>query len=404
MVLDRDKLKKLLKEKGVKDLDDFNAFMREVSKDVIETLLEEELTDHLEFEKYDQKAKVIDNSRNGYTPKTVKSKFGEIGLDVPRDQRSEFEPQIVKKRKKDISGLEEKIISMYAKGMTTRDIQAHIKDLYSYEISPDTVSAITDKVVDKAREWQSRPVEPIYAVVYMDAVFLKMRTEGHVRNVAVYTIIGINLDGQKECLGMWVCETESAKYWLSVLNELKNRGLEDVLIFSVDNLKGISEAIEAVFPQAEVQKCIIHQIRNSLRYVSWKERKAMAKDLRFIYEAATEEEGASALEQFSEKWDKRYPHVSVSWKKNWAEIATFFKYPPEVRKLIYTTNPIESLHRQIKKVAKNKSSFPNEQALIKLVYLAVAEAARKWTMRHRDWAMIYSQLMIFFEERLGKYV
>jgi putative transposase len=249
MVLDRDKLKKLLKEKGVKDLDDFNAFMREVSKDVVETLLEEELTDHLGFEKHDQKAKVIDNSRNGYTPKTVKSKFGEIGLDVPRDRRSEFEPQIVKKRKKDISGLEEKIISMYARGMTTRDIQAHIKDLYSYEISPDTVSAITDKVVDRAREWQSRPVEPIYAVVYMDAVFLKMRTEGHVRNVAVYTIIGINLDGQKECLGMWVCETESAKYWLSVLNELKNRGLEDVLIFSVDNLKGISEAIEAASPR-----------------------------------------------------------------------------------------------------------------------------------------------------------
>jgi putative transposase len=404
MVLDRDKLKKLLKEKGVKDLEDFNAFMRDVSKDVIETLLEGELTDHLGFEKYDQKAKTIDNSRNGYTPKTVKSKFGEIGLDVPRDRKSEFEPQLVKKRKKDISGLDEKIISMYAKGMTTRDIQSHIKDLYNYEISPDTVSAITDKIIDRAREWQSRPLEPIYAVVYMDAVFMKMRTEGHVRNVAVYTIIGINLDGKKECLGMWVCETESAKYWLSVLNELKNRGLEDVLIFSVDNLKGISEAIEAVFPQSEVQKCIIHQIRNSLRYVSWKERKAMAKDLRLIYEAATEQEGLAALDQFSEKWDKRYPHVSASWKKNWGEIATFYKYPPEIRTLIYTTNPIESLHRQIKKVAKNKSSFPNEQALTKLVYLAVMEAAKKWTMRHRDWAMIYSQLMIFFEDRLGKYV
>ena len=322
MVLDRSKLKKLLKEKGVKDLDDFNAFMREVSKDVVETLLEEELTDHLGFEKHDQKAKVSDNFRNGYTPKTVKSKFGEIGLDVPRDRKSEFEPQIVKKRKKDISGLEEKIISMYAKGMTTRDIQAHIKDLYSYEISPDTVSAITDKVVDRAREWQNRRLEPIYAVVYMDAVFLKMRTEGHVRNVALYNIIGINLDGQKECLGMWVCETESAKYWLSVLNELKNRGV----------------------------------------------------------------------------------HVSVSWKKNWGEIATFFKYPPEIRTMIYTTNPIESLHRQIKKVAKNKASFPNEQALIKLVYLAVEGAAKKWTMRHRAWPMIYSQLMIFFEDRLGKYV
>ncbi len=403
MVLDGNKLKKLLKEKGVKDLDDFNAFMREVSKEVVETLIEEELTDHLGFEKYDQKAKTIDNSRNGYTPKTVKSKFGEIGLDVPRDRKSEFEPQIVRKRKKDISGLEDKIISMYAKGMTTRDIQAYIKDLYSYEISPETVSAITDKVVDRAREWQNRPLEPIYAVIYMDAVFLKMRTEGHVRNVAVYTIIGINMDGKKECLGMWVCETESAKYWLSVLNELKNRGVEDVLIFSVDNLKGISEAIEAVFPQAEVQKRIIHQIRNSPRYVSWKERKAMAKDLRSIYEATTEEEGSAALEEFAEKWDKRYPHVSTSWVKNWGKISTFFKYPPEIRTLIYTTNPIESLHRQIKKVSKNKSSFPNEQALVKLVYLAVEEGAKKWTMRHRDWAMIYSQLMIFFAERLAKY-
>jgi putative transposase len=404
MVLDRSKLKKILKEKGVKNLDDFNAFMKDVSKDVVETLLEGELTDHLGFEKYDQKAKTIDNSRNGFTQKTVKSKYGEIDLDVPRDRKSEFEPQVVKKRKKDISGLEEKIISMYAKGMTTRDIQAHIKDLYSYDISPETVSSITDKVLERAREWQSRPLEPIYAVIYMDAVFLRMRTEGHVRNVAVYTIIGINLDGQKECLGLWVCETESAKYWLSVLNELKNRGLEDVLIFSVDNLKGISEAIEAVFPQTEIQKCIVHQIRNSLRYVSWKERKAMATDLKLIYKAATEEEGSAALDDFAEKWDKRYPHVSASWKKKWAEIATFFKYPPEIRTLIYTTNPIESLHRQIKKVAKNKSSFPNEQALIKLVYLAVEEASRKWTMRHRDWAMIYSQLMIFFEDRVAKYV
>lgn len=402
MALDRDELKKLLKEKGVKSLDDFNAFMREVGKEVVETLLDGELTEHLGYEKHDQKAKATDNARNGFTPKTVKSKFGEIDLDVPRDRKADFEPQIVKKRQKDISGLEEKIISMYAKGMTTRDIQAHIKDLYGYEISPETVSSITDKVMERAREWQGRPLDSIYALIYLDAVFLKMRLEGHVRNVALYTIIGINLDGQKECLGLWISETESAKYWVSVLNELKNRGVEDVLIFTVDNLKGISEAIEAVFPRAEVQKCIVHQIRNSLRYVSWKERKPMAKDLRRIYEAATEKEGSEALEEFSEKWDKRYPHISVSWRNNWDEIVTFFKYPPEVRRLVYTTNPIESLNRKIKKVAKNKSIFPNDQALIKQVYLAVEEAAKKWTFRHRDWAMIYSQLMIFFGDRLGE--
>jgi transposase-like protein len=402
MALDREELKKLLKEKGVKSLDDFNSFMREVSKEVVETLLDGELTDHLGYEKHDQKTKSTDNARNGFTPKTVKSKFGEIDLDVPRDRKSDFEPQIVKKRQKDISGLEEKIISMYAKGMTTRDIQAHIKDLYGYEISPETVSSITDKVMERAREWQGRPLESIYALIYMDAVFLKMRLEGHVRNVALHTIIGINLDGQKECLGLWISETESSKYWLSVLNELKNRGVEDVLIFTIDNLKGISEAIEAVFPRAEVQKCIVHQIRNSLRYVSWKERKPMAKDLRRIYEAATEKEGAAALEEFSEKWDKRYPHISASWRTNWDEIVTFFKYPPEIRTMVYTTNPIESLNRKIKKVAKNKSIFPNDQALIKQVYLAVEEAAKKWTFRHRDWAMIYSQLMIYFGDRLGE--
>ena len=338
MALDRDELKKLLKEKGVRSLDDFNTFMREVSKEVVETILDGELTDH----------------------------------------------------------------SMYAKGMTTRDIQSHIKDLYGYEISPETVSSITDKVMERAREWQDRPLESIYALIYMDAVFLKMRLEGHVRKVALYTIIGINLDGQKECLGLWLSETESAKYWLSVLNELKNRGVEDVLIFTVDNLKGISEAIEAVFPRAEIQKCIVHQIRNSLRYVSWKERKPMAKDLRRIYEAATEKEGAAPPEEFSGKWDKLYPHIFASWRNNWDEIVTFFKYPPEIRTMVYTTNPIESLNRKIKKVAKNKSIFPNDQALIKQVYLAVEEAAKKWTFRRRDWAIIYSQLIIYFGDRLAE--
>ncbi len=401
MDLDREELKKLLKAKGVKSLDDFNAFMRDISKNVVETILDGELTDHLGYEKHDQKAKTTDNARNGFTPKALKSKFGEIDLEVPRDRKSEFEPQIIKKRQKDISGLEEKIISLYAKGMTTRDIQDHIKDLYGYEISPEMVSSITDKVMDRAREWQSRPLDSIYVLIYMDAVFLKMRLEGHVRNVAVYTIIGINLDGQKECLGLWISETESAKYWLSVLNELKNRGVEDILIFTVDNLRGISEAIEAVYPRAEVQKCIVHQIRNSLRYVSWKERKSMAKDLRKIYEAATEQDGATALDEFAEKWDKRYPHISASWRSNWDEIVTFFKFPPEIRTMVYTTNPIESLNRMIKKVTKNKAIFPNDQALIKQVFLAVQEASRKWTFRQRDWAMIYSQLMIFFGDRLG---
>jgi len=392
-------LKKLLKEKGVKSLDDFNELMSEISKEVVEALLEGELTDHLGFEKYDHEAKTIDNSRNGFTPKTVKSKYGQIGIQVPRDRKSEFEPQVVKKRQRDISGLEDKIISMYARGMTTRDIQSHVKEIYNFEVSPETISTITDKVLERAREWQNRSLEPLYAIVFLDAIFLKMRSEGHVRKIAVYNIIGITTAGRKECLGLWLCETESAKYWLAVLNELKNRGLEDVLIFSVDNLSGISEAIQAAFPQAEIQKCVVHQIRNSLKHVSWKDRKEMVKDLKSIYRAATEKEGSAALDDFGKKWNK-YPHVAASWKRNWGELATFFKYPAQIRSLIYTTNPIESVNRSIKKVTKNKAIFPNEQAVFKVIYLALREAEKKWTTRFRDWPMIYSQLMVFFEERM----
>lgn len=403
MVLDRKELKKLLKEKNVKSLDDFNSLMNEVSKDVVETLMEGELTDYLGFEKYDHGAKTIDNSRNGFTPKKVKSKFGQIDLNVPRDRKSDFDPKIVRKHQRDISGLEDKIISMYARGMTTRDIQSHVKEIYNYEISPETVSTITDKVLERAREWQSRPLEAIYAIIFMDAIFLKMRSEGHVRSIAVYNIIGVNMEGEKDCLGLWICETESSKYWLSVLNELKNRGIEDVLIFSVDNLTGISDAIQSVYPKAEIQKCVVHQIRNSLKHVSWKDRKSLAQSLKSIYKANSEKEGFSALEDFEEKW-KKYPHVAASWKRNWGELSTFFKFPPEIRRIIYTTNPIESLNRSIKKVTKNKVVFPNEQAVTKVVYLALQEASKKWTTRLRDWAMIYSQLMIFFEDRLARYL
>lgn len=403
MIFDKKELKKFLKEKNVKNLDDFNALMSEVSKDVVEALLEGELTDHLGFEKYNHQAKTIDNSRNGFTPKKVKSKFGKIDLNVPRDRKSDFDPKIVKKYQRDISGLEDKIISMYARGMTTRDIQSHVKEIYNYEISPETVSTITDKVLDRAREWQNRPLEAIYAIIFMDAVFLKMRSEGHVRSIAVYNIIGVNMDGQKECLGLWICETESSKYWLSVLNELKNRGIEDVLIFSVDNLTGISDAIQSVYPMAEIQKCVVHQIRNSLKHVSWKDRKLLAHDLKSIYKANSEKEGLSALEDFEKKWQK-YPHVAASWKRNWGELSTFYKFPPEIRRIIYTTNPIESMNRSIKKITKNKVVFPNEQAVTKVVYLSLQEASKKWTSRLRDWAMIYSQLMIFFEDRLSRYL
>jgi transposase-like protein len=402
-MLEKGELKKLLKEKNIKSLDDFNAFMRDISKEVLETLFDGEMSEFLGYEKYDHKAKETENSRNGHSQKQVKSKFGAIDLEVPRDRKSDFEPAVVKKRQRDISGLEEKIISMYAKGMTTRDIQAHIDDIYGYELSPETISNITDKVLEKAKEWQGRPLKGLYSIVFMDAMFLKMRTEGHVRNVAVYAVVGIDLEGKKEVLGLWIADTESSKFWLTVLNEVKNRGVEDILIFSVDGLTGISDAIRAVYPQAEIQRCVVHQIRNSLKYVSWKERKVVARDLKSVYKAATEKEALSALAAFEKSWNKKYPHIAASWRRNWGELATYFKYPAEIRTLIYTTNPIESLNRGMKKVTKNRSVFPNEEALFKLLYLAVGDISKKWTMRIRDWAMIFSQLNVYFEERLKKY-
>jgi len=399
----REDLKKVLKEKEIKDLNGFNDFMKEISKEVLETLFDGEITDFLGYERYDQKSKGIDNSRNGYNKKEVQSKFGNIGIEVPRDRKSEFEPVVVKKRQRDISGLEDRIISMYAKGMSTRDIKAHIEEIYGYEISAETVSTITDKVLEKSKEWRARPLKEIYSIVFMDATFLKVRQEGHVRNKAVYAIVGIDLEGNKEVLGLWASETESAKFWLTVLNELKNRGVKDILIFAVDGLTGIADAIRSVYSEAEIQRCIVHQIRNSLKYVSWKERKVVAHDLKGIYKAATEKEALSSLDDFEKKWGKRYPHISKSWRENWGELATYFKYPQEIRTLIYTTNPIESLNRGIKKVTKTRAIFPNEDALFKLLYLAIDDISKRWTMRIRDWSVIYSQLTIYFEERLRKY-
>lgn len=403
MVFDKDKLKKILDERKVTDQEGLQTLLRDLTKEVVEALYDGELTDHLGYEKHQQNGSTDGNTRNGRGKKTVQSKLGEVELSPPRDRAGTFDPQIVKKRQKDISGIEAKVISMYAKGMSTRDISSHIDEIYGYKLSAESISAITDKVLARAKEWQSRPLEPIYAIVFMDGMVMKMRVEGTVRKVTVYLIIGIDLEGNKSCLGLYFAETESAKYWLSVMNELQNRGVEDILIFAVDNLTGISEAIEAVFPAAEIQKCIVHQIRNSLRFVSWKERKSVAADLKQIYMAATEEQGKQALEEFSKTWDGKYPHISKSWKANWAELSTFFKYSPEIRKLIYTTNPIESFNRSIRKVTKTRTIFPTEDALLKLVFLAIQDIEKRWTQTIRNWGKIYSQLVVFFEERLEGY-
>lgn len=400
MVFDKKKLKEILAESEVKTTEDLQLFMREMMKEVIETLYEGELEAHLGYRKHEQNGSLDGNSRNGHTSKKVKSHVGEMELEVPRDRLSTFSPEIVKKRQTDISGIEAKVISMYAKGMSDRDIKEHIFEIYGHEISPETVSVMTDKVLPVAREWQNRPLEELYAVVFMDGMVVKLRQDGAVRNVTVYFVIGISMEGKKSCLGLYLAETESAKYWLTVMNELKNRGVRDVFIFAVDNLKGISEAITAAFPKSEIQKCVVHQIRNSLRFVPWKERKTVAADLKKIYAAVTEEQARTELDKFAAKWDDRYPNISKSWRSNWLELSTYFKYSKELRRLIYTTNPVESFHSAIRKVTKTKGSFPTEDALIKLLYLAVTGIEKKWGMVIRDWGVIYSQLYINFEQRI----
>lgn len=360
MLFDKNDLKKLLEEKNIKNQSGLNELLRDLTKEVIEALYDGELTHHLGYEKHGKKPSK--NQRNGHTKKTVQSQLGSIELEPPRDRLGTFEPQVVKKRQRDITGIEDKVISMYARGMTTRDISGHINDIFGYQLSAETISTITDKVIIKAREWQSRPLESIYSIVFMDGI---------VQKITVYIIIGIDLEGIKSCLGIYFSKNESAKYWLTVMNELKNRGVEDILIFAVDNLTGISDAIETAFPKAEIQKCVVHQIRNSLKFVPWKERKAIANDLKIIYTASTAVLGREELETFAEKWDKKYPYISKSWKSNWAELSTFFKYSKEVRKLIYTTNPIESFNRGIRKVTKTRASFPHEDSVLKLVYLAM---------------------------------
>jgi transposase-like protein len=395
---------KLAKEKDVKDALGLNDLLSEISREVIETLLKGELTSFLGFEKNAPGEKDTSNRRNGFTAKRVKSKFGALEINTPRDRDSEFSAQLLPKGQRDISVLSEKVISLYAKGMSTRDIGAHVQDIYNFKISPEQVSTLTEGVLEQACQWQNRPLEPIYSIVFLDGIFLKMRVEGQVRKITVYNILGITLDGQKDCLGLWIGEAESSRFWLSVLNELKNRGVEDILIICVDNLSGIYDAIETAFPDAEIQKCIVHQIRNSLKHVSYKDRKALCSDLKGIYKAPTEKLGLLALEKFEKAWNEKYPNVAASWRKNWAELSTFFKYPDKIRRLIYTTNPIESVNRCMRKVIKTKSVFPTPESVQKLLYLVIEELSKKWTMKIADWGEIYPQLLVYFKERVEKYL
>ena len=398
----KENLRNIMKGLDVKSFDDLKDVFKLMVGEMLENGLEGELDDELGYTKYDYRNKSSENSRNGYSKKTLKTSFGETEIKVPRDRDGEFEPQLVKKNQTTLTGdIEEKILSMYAKGMTTSDIETHIQDIYGLECSDSTISRITDKILPVVREWQSRPLEEVYAVVFMDAIHFHVRSEGQIVKKAVYIAIGINMDGLKEVLGMWVGENESAKFWLSVMNGLRNRGLQDILIACVDGLTGFPAAIEAVYPKTEIQQCIIHQIRNTTKFVSYKDIKALMADLKKVYAAIDEQTALSELENFDEKWGNKYPKIAISWREKWANLSTYFKYPQEVRTLIYTTNTIEGFNRQLRKVTKNKGVFPTDDSLLKMLYLAMIDITKKWTGKRREWGQIHSQLEIFFADRLS---
>lgn len=398
----RSKIRELLDMSNITSMDDIQNLFKETIAEFIEDGLETELDDELGYSRYDYCNKNTENSRNGHSSKTLRTSFGDVEVAVPRDRKGEFEPQLLKKNQTSISqDIEEKILSMYAKGMTTGDIEAHIQDIYGVDVSDTTVSRITDKILPVAKEWQQRPLEAVYAVVFLDAIHYHVRSEGHIVKKAVYIAIGIDLDGHKDVLGMWVGENESAKYWATVLNSLRNRGIEDIFIACTDNLCGFSTAIEAVFPKTEIQNCIIHQIRNSSKYVSYKDLKALMADLKAVYAAVDEDAALMALDTFSEHWDKKYPTISQSWRANWANLSTYFKFPQELRRLIYTTNAIEGFNCQLRKVTKAKSVFPTDESLFKMLYLAMMDITKKWTGRRQDWSMIHAQLAVYFEDRMS---
>jgi putative transposase len=386
--------------KKPEDLIGEDGLLKQLTKAVLERALQAEMAVHLGHGKHEAVSNATGNTRNGSSRKTLKGDFGLLPIDIPRDREGSFEPQLIPKHQTRWMGFDDKIISLYSRGMTVREIQAHLTEMYGVEVSPALISTVTEAVMDEVKQWQSRPLEAIYPVLYLDCIHAKVRDSGSVRNKAVYLAIGINLQGEKEVLGLWIAQTEGAKFWLNVVTELKNRGVQDIFIACVDGLKGFPEAIESVFPKAIVQLCIVHLVRNSLNYVGWNKRKEVAADLRTIYTAATVDQAEQQLAAFEDKWNDAYPSIAKSWRNNWQRVIPFFAFPPDIRKIIYTTNAIESVNMSLRKVTKNRGSFPNDESVMKLFYLALTNISKKWTMPVRDWKAALNRFSIQFEDRM----
>jgi len=401
MVIPDKLLDSLMKDyKKPEDLLGETGLLKQLTKQLLERAMQTEMTEHLGYEKHAPVNKQTDNSRNGTYKKQIKGEFGNLEIAVPRDRDSSFEPIILPKGQSRFSGFDDKIIALYARGMTTRDIQAHLEEMYGVEVSPSLVSQVTRAVQEEVTLWQNRPLDEVYPIIYLDAIRVKVRQEGRVINKAVYLAIGVNLDGIKEVLGMWTAETEGAKFWLFVVTELKNRGVKDIFIACVDGLKGFPEAIETVFPDTQVQLCLVHMVRHSLKYVTWRHRKEVATDLKAIYQSSTIEEAEMYLEQFESKWNTNYPTIGKSWRRNWERITPLFSYPPDIRKAIYTTNTIESVNMSLRRITKNRGSFPSDESILKLLYLALRNISKRWTMPIRNWKLALNQFTIIFENRI----
>jgi transposase-like protein len=378
---------------------------KDAFSDIFEAAFKAELEQDLGYSKYDHQNKETGNSRNGYSKKKLKSDIaGEFEVEIPRDRNGEYEPQLVKKYQKDISSMDDKILSMYAKGMSTEAINSHIEEIYKFSVSKEQVSRVTDKIIPIAKEWQNRPLDRLYAVIFLDGMSFDVRENGSYKKKTVYVIIGIRIDGKKELLGLWIGENETSKYWLSVLNDLKSRGVEDILIACIDGLNGFETAIKSVYPDTKIQRCIVHIIRNCTRYVNYKDRKAFCADMKPIYKAVNEEDALDSLIKFEEKWGKKYPYAVKVWQNNWDGIRTMFEYSPEIRQVIYTTNAIEGFNNAIKRITKTKNSFMSDESLFKLLYLVSQDVIKKWTMPIQNWNLILNQLLIYFEQRLEKFL